>query len=130
MALVLCWSIARLVMDSPVPTSDKIVLNGSGGPNHQGAPAAAAVPVVIAAPGSGARVIVRDGGGSVVFNGDIAFGGTKTLQVSPPSASRPPTARSPSRSTARTAAPSARPAPRAPAPSWCADGLQVSPAGR
>ncbi|HET9997043.1 MAG TPA: helix-turn-helix domain-containing protein [Nocardioides sp.] len=84
MALVLAWSIARLVMDGPVGPSDAIVLNGSGGPNHQGAPVAPAVPVVISAPGSGARVIVRDGAGAVVFSGDLAFGGSKTLSVSPP----------------------------------------------
>jgi cytoskeleton protein RodZ len=84
MALVLAWSIARLVMDGPVGRSDAIVLNGSGGPNHQGAPVAPAVPVVIAAPASGARVIVRDGAGAVVFSGDLAFGGSKTLSVSPP----------------------------------------------
>ncbi len=84
MALVLAWSIARLVMDGPVDLRDEPALNGSGGPNHRAAPLAAAVPVVISAPGGGARVIVRDGGGSVVFTGDIAFGGTKTLSVSPP----------------------------------------------
>ena len=84
MALVLAWSIARLVMDGPVGPSDAIVLNGSGGPNHQGAPVAPAVPVVVSAPASGARVIVRDGAGAVVFSGDIAFGGSKTLSVSPP----------------------------------------------
>ena len=84
MALVLAWSIARLVMDGPVGPSDAIVLNGSGGPNHQGAPVAPAVPVVISAPASGARVIVRDGAGAVVFSGDLAFGGSKTLSVSPP----------------------------------------------
>ena len=59
-------------------------LNGSGGPNHQGAPVAPAVPVVISAPASGARVIVRDGAGAVAFSGDLAFGGSKTLSVSPP----------------------------------------------
>jgi cytoskeleton protein RodZ len=84
MALVLAWSIARLVMDGPVDLRDEPVLNGSGGPNHKGVPAAPAVPVVISAPSSGARVIVRDGAGSVVFTGDVAFGGTKTLSVSPP----------------------------------------------
>ena len=42
------------------------------------------MPVVISAPASGARVIVRDGAGAVVFNGDLAFGGSKTLSVSPP----------------------------------------------
>jgi hypothetical protein len=84
MALVLAWSIARLVMDGPVDLRDQPVLNGSGGPNRQGAPAAAAVPVVISAPASGARVIVRDGAGTVVFTGDLAFGASKTLSVSPP----------------------------------------------
>jgi transcriptional regulator with XRE-family HTH domain len=84
MALVLAWSIARLVMDGPVDLRDDPVLNGSGGPNHGGAALAPAVPVVISAPGAGARVIVRDGGGSVVFSGDVAFGASKTLSVSPP----------------------------------------------
>ncbi|MEO6510268.1 MAG: helix-turn-helix domain-containing protein [Nocardioides sp.] len=84
MAIVLAWSIARLVMDGPVDLGNQPVLNGSGGPNHRGAAAAPAVPVVISAPGSGARVIVRDGAGTVVFNGDIAFGASKSLSVSPP----------------------------------------------
>jgi transcriptional regulator with XRE-family HTH domain len=84
MALVLAWSIARLVMDGPVDLGDQPVLNGSGGPNHRGAAAAPAVPVVISAPGSGARVIVREGAGTVVFNGDVAFGASKSLSVSPP----------------------------------------------
>jgi hypothetical protein len=84
MALVLAWSIARLVMDGPVDLRDQPVLNGSGGPNRQGAPVAPAVPVVISAPASGVRLIVRDGAGTVVFNGDLAFGASKTLSVSPP----------------------------------------------
>ena len=84
MTLVLAWSFARLVMDGPVDLRDDPVLNGSGGPNRQGAAAAPQVPVVISAPDSGARVIVRDGQGSVVFSGDIAFRGSKTLSVSPP----------------------------------------------
>jgi cytoskeleton protein RodZ len=60
------------------------VLNGSGGPNHRGAPAAPAVPVVVSAPSSGARIIVRDGTGAVVFTGDLAFGASRTFSVSPP----------------------------------------------
>jgi hypothetical protein len=84
MALVLAWSIARLVMDGPVDLRDEPVLNGSGGPNGQGVAPAPKVPVVISAPGSGARVIVRDGEGTVVFTGDIAFGASKALSVSPP----------------------------------------------
>ena len=84
MALVLAWSIARLVMDGPVDLRDDPVLNGSGGPNHRGAPAAPAVPVVVSAPSSGARIIVRDGSGAVVFTGDLAFGASRTFSVSPP----------------------------------------------
>src|SRR6185436_13760110 len=50
MALVLAWSIARLVMDGPVDLRDEPVLNGSGGPNGQGAAPAPKVPVVVSAP--------------------------------------------------------------------------------
>jgi hypothetical protein len=73
-------------MDGPVDLRDEPVLNGSGGPNNHARtpPAAPAVPVVIAAPAGGAHVIVRDGSGSVVFIGDLAFGASKTLSVSPP----------------------------------------------
>jgi len=84
MALVLAWSIARLVMDGPADLGDEAVLTGSGGPDHAGTPAAPPVPVVVSAPASGARVIVRDGAGSVVFTGTIPFRGSKTLSVSPP----------------------------------------------
>ncbi len=84
MALVLAWSIARLVMDGPVDLRDEPVLNGSGGPNHQGAALAPAVPVVISAPSSGARVIVRDGAGAVASPATSRSAATKTLSVSPP----------------------------------------------
>ena len=48
MALVLAWSIARLVMDTPPELRGATpVLNGSGGPQGAGnAPLAEAVPVV------------------------------------------------------------------------------------
>jgi hypothetical protein len=42
------------------------------------------VPVVLTATGGGARVVVRDGGGKVVFAGDLAYGQSHTLQASPP----------------------------------------------
>jgi hypothetical protein len=42
------------------------------------------VPVEITAAGGGAHVIVRDGQGAVVFNGNLAFGDSRTLKVSPP----------------------------------------------
>ena len=40
--------------------------------------------MVLNAAGGGAHVVVRDGAGTVVFNGDLAYGDTKTLKVSPP----------------------------------------------
>jgi hypothetical protein len=84
MALVLCWSIARLVTDGSGQVPDRAILSGSGGPNHATAPAAKPVPVVLTATGGGARVVVRNGVGKVVFAGDLAFGQSHTLQASPP----------------------------------------------
>jgi cytoskeleton protein RodZ len=83
MALVLVWSIARLIMDSPVELHSKPILNGSGGANSQ-VKLGPAVPVKLVAASGGAHVVVRDGAGEVVFNGDLAFGETKTVQASPP----------------------------------------------
>ncbi|GAW49346.1 MULTISPECIES: helix-turn-helix domain-containing protein [unclassified Nocardioides] len=84
MALVLAWSIARLIMDSPVELhSTTPILNGSGGANSQ-VKLGPAVPVELEAASGGAHVVVRDGAGEVVFNGDLAFGETKTLEASPP----------------------------------------------
>jgi hypothetical protein len=87
MALVLAWSVARLVMDSPVDLNGATpVLNGSAGVDHGkgGGQAVPAVPVVLSAAGGGAQVIVREGSGDVVFKGSLSFGETRTLQVSPP----------------------------------------------
>ena len=42
------------------------------------------MPVLLRAAGGGAHVVVRDGSGKVVFTGDIAYGQTKALEVSPP----------------------------------------------
>lgn len=86
MALVLAWSIARLVMDTPPELRNQTpVLNGSGGPQGAGnAPLADAVPVVVSAATGGARVVVRDASGEVVFKGGLAVGETKELQASPP----------------------------------------------
>ncbi len=87
MALVLAWSVARLIMDSPVELQGAApVLNGSAGVDNGPGRAAAApkVPVVLTAAGGGARVVVRDGTGAVVFVGNIAFGESKLLDVSPP----------------------------------------------
>lgn len=86
MALVLAWSIARLVMDTPPELRGTApVLNGSGGPQGAGnAPLADPVPVVVTAVSGGARVVVRDASGKEVFSGPIAAGGTQELKASPP----------------------------------------------
>jgi hypothetical protein len=84
MALVLCWSIARLVTDGSGHVPDRAILSGSGGPNHSTAAAAKPVPVVLTATGGGARVVVRNGVGKVVFAGDLAYGQSHTLQAAPP----------------------------------------------
>jgi hypothetical protein len=84
MALILCWSVARLVTGGPDHVADRAVLSGSGGPNHTSAPAAKPVPVMLTAAGGGARVVVRSGTGTVVFSGELAFGQQHRLQVSPP----------------------------------------------
>lgn len=86
MALVLCWSIARLVMDTPPELRGaQPVLNGSGGPQGAGtAPVADPVAVVVSAPSGGAQVVVRDAAGEDVFKGNLAVGQTRELKASPP----------------------------------------------
>jgi hypothetical protein len=86
MALVLAWSIARLVMDTPPELRGATpVLNGSGGPQGAGtAPAAEPVAVVVSASSGGAQVVVRDGAGEQVFKGNLAVGQTRELKASPP----------------------------------------------
>jgi hypothetical protein len=85
MALILCWSVARLVTGGPDHLADQAVLSGSGGPNHStSAPAAEPVPVVVTAGDGGARVVVRSGTGAVVFSGELAIGQQHRLQASPP----------------------------------------------
>jgi cytoskeletal protein RodZ len=84
MALVLCWSVARLVTGGPGRSSDEAVLSGSGGPNHSRSVLTKPVPVTITAAGGGARVVVRDGLGRLVFTGDLAYGQQHTVRASPP----------------------------------------------
>jgi len=84
MALVLAWSVARLIMDAPVELRSVPALNGSAGPGNGTRQAGPTVPVLLRAAGGGAHVVVRDGSGKVVFTGDIAYGQTKALEVSPP----------------------------------------------
>ena len=84
MALILCWSVARLVTGGPEQTPDEAALTGSGGPNHGRAAVADPVPVTVAAAAWGARVVVRDGTGKVLFSGDLYDGERHTVQASPP----------------------------------------------
>jgi Helix-turn-helix domain len=84
MALVLAWSVARLVMDSPVDLRGAPVLNGSAGVDNTAAQPSDPVPVVLTAAGGGARVVVRDGTGKVVFTGNLTFGETRKVQAAPP----------------------------------------------
>ena len=84
MALVLAWSVARLVMDSGAEVPNQPSLNGSAGVHLTSGNTANAVPVSLTAAGGGARVILRDGTGKVIFHGALAFGQTRTFKVSPP----------------------------------------------
>jgi hypothetical protein len=85
MTLVLAWSVARLVMDSPVELSPPAPrLNGSAGPNNSNLQLGDPVPVVLEA-GGGAHVVVRDGAGQLAWSGDLGFGESRTLKsVAPP----------------------------------------------
>ncbi|GGR62592.1 hypothetical protein J2S40_002205 [Nocardioides luteus] len=85
MAVILVWSVARLVIDGTQrePEAGAIQLDGSAGtdsPYGKSTP----VSVTISAAGGGAHVVVRDSRGKVVFSGDLAFGESKQLQVTPP----------------------------------------------
>jgi hypothetical protein len=84
MALVLCWSVARLVTGGPDPV-DHAVLSGSGGPNHQSqVPVGSPVPVTLTAAGGGVHVVVRDGRGALVYSGDLAYGQRHTVRAATP----------------------------------------------
>jgi cytoskeleton protein RodZ len=86
MTLVLAWSVARLVMDSPVALpSNTPVLNGSDGTNNTFELLGDPVPVVLKAVGGGAHIVVRDGSGQVAFTGNLSYGESRTLKgVAPP----------------------------------------------
>ena len=84
MAAVLVWSVARLVMDGPVALGEPSTLKQTGSNGIGGGAKAEAVPVTLTATGGGARIIVRDGSGDIVFEGPLAFGQTSKLDVVPP----------------------------------------------
>ncbi|MEJ7831751.1 MAG: helix-turn-helix domain-containing protein [Nocardioides sp.] len=85
MTVVLVWSVARLIMDNPAAiTPPGPRLNNSGGLKPGATNDAPKVPVVLTAAGGGAKVVVRNAASEVVFNGQLAFGQSTTLQVQPP----------------------------------------------
>lgn len=85
MSVVLIWAIAQLFMGRESPADDAMRLNGSSGVSNPGAVnAGPKVPFVLTAVGGGATVVVRDGGGNVVYDGGIAFMQSVELEVVPP----------------------------------------------
>ncbi|WP_225869225.1 MULTISPECIES: helix-turn-helix domain-containing protein [unclassified Nocardioides] len=84
MGAVLVWSVARLVMDGPAPVADAPVLNQSGGVTGTAQVKGDPVKLTLTAAGGGATLNVRDGGGRIVFEGNLAFGQTSELRVVPP----------------------------------------------
>jgi hypothetical protein len=83
MGVVLLWSLVRLFTAGAAPEAvPGISLEGNVSSPY--AKIAPPVPVVLNAAGSGAHVVVTDASGNVVFNGDLAFGATKTIQAAPP----------------------------------------------
>jgi transcriptional regulator with XRE-family HTH domain len=87
MAVVLAWSVARLIMDDPAevrtPAGPSIVTgpDGSGVPNYIGTQ-----PVKLHLEGleDGAKVVVKDSDGNVAFRGDIGAAASQELTVMPP----------------------------------------------
>ena len=87
MALVLAWSIARLVMDDPTPiTRQAPALNGSGGMPQTPIQQASTdkLHVVLHVSDGPVHVVARNGDGKVVFTGDLRTGASKRLDVAPP----------------------------------------------
>lgn len=81
MALVLAWSVARLLTDSPVELRDPVPSLAT----TSGSTPGARVPVVLTASGGGAEVVVRDGANEMVYKGSLSFGEVKVLpKVSQP----------------------------------------------
>ncbi len=85
MAVVLVWSVARLVLDAPAQVSDQPVLNGSPGGRAQLSGAASEkVEVRFTAATGGARVTVRDARGQIAFDDELAFMQTASVDAVPP----------------------------------------------
>jgi hypothetical protein len=86
MTLVLCWSIARLVMDTPVMLQNPApsLLDGSDGPS-QPAPAPAPTRVTIKTTANAATHLkITNGNGKVVFDADVEYGEVHRIDVLAP----------------------------------------------
>jgi hypothetical protein len=83
MMVVLVWSIARLAVDDPDLSGAAPILNGSQGTDNRFQPVGDPVPVLLTAAGGGTHVLVLDGSGDKVFEGDLAYGESKTLRDVP-----------------------------------------------
>lgn len=85
MAAVLVWSVAQLLMGGPTPVGNTPVLSqtGSGGIGNK-TQQASSVHLTLTAAGGGAKVVVRDGGGDIVFDGQLAFGQSSEMDLVPP----------------------------------------------
>jgi len=84
MAAVLVWSIAKLAMDGPVALGEPSTLRQTGSGGVSSGAKVDPVPVTLTAAGGGAKVLVRDRDGDVVFDGKLAFGQAADLKVVPP----------------------------------------------
>lgn len=84
MAVVLAWSIARLVVDGPIAPSTSPSLGAGSGGLSTAATSADKVSVVLRAAGGGAHVVVRDGKDRIVLQDDLAYGASRTLEAVPP----------------------------------------------
>jgi hypothetical protein len=85
MALILAWSLARLVMDDPTELQRQpLPLNGSHGVTHHQPATVIAQPVRVRLSAiDDVHVVVRDGNGEIVFSGDLTRGQTKKLKMQP-----------------------------------------------
>jgi cytoskeletal protein RodZ len=86
MTVVLAWSVARLVTDSPVEVREQAPTlqqgpDGSGVPNYIGTQP---VTLRLTASDGGARVVVSDDQGDIAFRGSIAAEEKQEISVVPP----------------------------------------------
>ena len=82
MALILAWSLARLVMAEPHQITRDAPTFGSPAPHH---PQAVASPVLAVFTATGpAHLVVRDGRGEISFSGDVEAGQVVRKHLVPP----------------------------------------------